>query len=554
MKQNHRIIHYSILATLLCATALPANAAVKVSNASRSNRVGVYQQVAAQPVSAAPTASADVATPTASVDRFNSVTNNSQADTNVAGIDRLQACKNIYPNGEFEWAVPTVGAGAGGAPTCVSVVELRGYQMGEGGSDLILARGKLAAGDGFKCNISEFPEDPSLFAGQADITVTVPADREPTMEDVIAVMNQEQKQNAGLKIAASVLVGGLGGNIAGKNEVGKDGLFGGGKDKVKSTVIGAVGAGALTTAATFSGKIAGDTIMSAGTNAAFGAITGNIMSTGDSVLRIEDCKIGGEDKECLWGLIDKGEDLDAGTPAYVNIASDDNTTYICDTGNKNCTPKELIGIYVTVKDAKGVAKRVTLSELEDSDFAALRAGDCSECFIMTEAKEMINGSQNNGNGLFIKIDSAKVSGQKIAAMLPGIENTAFGLKQSDWKKIKQNNPNLKPVGRTNTGEAFELPAEYTLDDFYPMIVDATDGGIIDLGNKARLKATLTGAGVGGALGAYSAYQGAQDEVSARWVAAVREYKDSLQKVVCMTGKRFLGFYNDDVVIPTPLSE
>ena len=81
------------------------------------------------------------------------------------------------------------------------------------------------------------------------------------------------------------------------------------------------------------------------------------------------------------------------------------------------------------------------------------------------------------------------------------------------------------------------------------MVDATDGGIIDLGNKARLKSTLVGAGAGGALGAFSGYQGAQDDIEKRWVAAVREYKDSLQKVYCVTGSRFLGYYNDQVVIP-----
>ena len=91
--------------------------------------------------------------------------------------------------------------------------------------------------------------------------------------------------------------------------------------------------------------------------------------------------------------------------------------------------------------------------------------------------------------------------------------------------------------------------ENALNNFYPMMLDATDGGIIDLGNKARLKSTLTGAGVGGALGAFSAYQGAQSDIENRWVTAVREYKDSLGKFYCVTGNRYLGQYNDEVVIP-----
>ncbi|MBQ7128059.1 MAG: hypothetical protein IJO18_03680 [Alphaproteobacteria bacterium] len=82
-----------------------------------------------------------------------------------------------------------------------------------------------------------------------------------------------------------------------------------------------------------------------------------------------------------------------------------------------------------------------------------------------------------------------------------------------------------------------------------MYQDAEDGALIDLGNKARLKGTLIGAGAGGALGAFTAYQGAQDEIQQRWVSAVREYKDSLQKIYCATGTRFLTHYNDTVIIP-----
>ena len=85
--------------------------------------------------------------------------------------------------------------------------------------------------------------------------------------------------------------------------------------------------------------------------------------------------------------------------------------------------------------------------------------------------------------------------------------------------------------------------------FVPVYLSSDDGGIIDLDNKARLKSTLTGAGVGGAMGAYTAYQGAQDEVTQRWMAEVQAYKDSLNKIVCVTGTRFLSSYNDDAFIP-----
>ena len=102
-----------------------------------------------------------------------------------------------------------------------------------------------------------------------------------------------------------------------------------------------------------------------------------------------------------------------------------------------------------------------------------------------------------------------------------------------------------------TGNAVGEPIENAkMEDFVPVTVSAKDGGIIDLGNKARLKSTLVGAGAGGALGAFTAYEGAQSDIDDRWVSAVREYKDSLQKFYCVTGNRFLSYYNDVVIIPS----
>jgi hypothetical protein len=64
-----------------------------------------------------------------------------------------------------------------------------------------------------------------------------------------------------------------------------------------------------------------------------------------------------------------------------------------------------------------------------------------------------------------------------------------------------------------------------------------------------MKGTLTGAGVGAGMGAFAGYQGAQKDVEDHWVSAVREYKDSLQKIYCVTGNRFLSYYNDTIIIP-----
>ena len=86
-------------------------------------------------------------------------------------------------------------------------------------------------------------------------------------------------------------------------------------------------------------------------------------------------------------------------------------------------------------------------------------------------------------------------------------------------------------------------------NFSPVYQEAEDGAMIDLSNKARMKGTLTGAGVGAGMGAFAGYQGAQKDVEDRWVSAVREYKDSLQKIYCVTGNRFLSYYNDTIIIP-----
>ena len=134
-------------------------------------------------------------------------------------------------------------------------------------------------------------------------------------------------------------------------------------------------------------------------------------------------------------------------------------------------------------------------------------------------------------------------------MIVGVADKAFGFKKKDWADLKKRSGKFVIMGRGTDGQPYEMTPTPSIDEFYPMYVDAEDGGLIDLGNKARLKGTLIGAGAGGAMGAFTAYQGAQDDIQERWVAAVREYKDSLQKVYCATGKRFLTHYNDLVTIP-----
>ena len=254
-----------------------ACAAVRVGNKTRNSYYGAQmaeqQRIAVQQQQVASTA--DIARMAGDDDARSVVAPTDNISANDA---KLASCSAIYPNGEFSIARPTAGIGTGGAKTCVAVVELRGYQMGTNGSDVVLARANVAAGSTINCNISEFPE---MSYTQDVSNVLFPADAEPTKHDVVKIMNKEQKQNAALKIAATTLVGAIGGNIAGKNDIGNDNLMGTDKGKVKGTVIGALGGAAIGAGNVYGGKVAGDMILSTGVNAAAGGVIGNIMAAGD---------------------------------------------------------------------------------------------------------------------------------------------------------------------------------------------------------------------------------------------------------------------------------
>lgn len=587
--------NYYLLSMLYALCSVSADAAVRVGNASRNYAAG-YQQVNAQREQIAAAAAA-AAAPIATTQSADTETNlpvrvanrelaqklsRGETDSRVS-IATLDSCAMVYPNGEFAWDSPTVGNGAGGASTCVAVVELRGYQMGLDGSDVVLARANLAAGDAVKCNISDFPE----FSYTADATqVTFPADHEPTRADVVQVLNAEQKQNAGLRIAAGTVIGGLAGNAAGKNEIGSDSILGGGKHKTTGTIIGALSGAALMAGNAYSGKVAGDTILSTGVNAAAGSMIGNIAASGESVLRIEDCKIPdvpastkktttassdanadkkvtepqsknskssdanadekiaepqSKNSKCLWGVIRKGTAL-SGKNAYYNTG--DETTLVCESDDTGCKQETLLNIELAAypnKDIDAAAKE---------GFEKITA-DSTKQFYLTEKNEMKNGINPDNSAIYARISNATVAtGTQMPAMIADVNDKAFGYKRSDWAKLKTDLSGHTILGRTSSGAGYALDGEYSINDFYPMMVDASDGGIIDFGNKARLKGTLIGAGAGGALGAYAGYQGAQSDIENRWVTAVREYKDSLQKIYCATGKRFLGYYNDQIIIPT----
>lgn len=587
MKTNkHSILHYSLFAALIGIIPAAAFSAIRVGNHSRSY-AEAYNQVNAQVAAAnsarvnaagvqtgtvAPTATTNVAqtvqqTDTsqtvelpvrvADADLAKQIMNNDPAASVTMG--QLDRCAMIYPNGEFEWARPTLGLGAGGGSTCVAVVELRGYQMGEQGEDLVLARATLASGDTIKCNISEFPD--ATHNNSIHGAVTVPADNPPTMADVERVMNEEQKQNAGLKIAAGAILGGVFGNMAGANDLGEDSLLGTSSGKLQGTAIGALSGAALMAGNSYAGKKAGDIILSTGVNAAAGSLIGNIAATGDAVLRIEDCTVAGRDTSCLWGSVVAHTPLTkVEETAFYNTTTQE--TYVCDAKMQNCKNEELVSIQLEAYP------NVNIDEVAEKQFEEIISNSANQYF-MSNANGVISfvpasaiTDQQGVNvdaskGIFAKLSDGGHIDRKIPAVIPDVQDKAFGMKQSDWREWKRTHQSGVTIyGRSTQGQPYDLPdtTEYSINDFYPMKVEASDGGIIDYSNKARLKTTLIGAGAGGAMGAFVGYQGAQSDIENRWTAAVREYNDSLTKFYCATGNRYLSQYNDDVYIPEITSE
>ena len=574
MKHKTRIMNYSLLAAV---AALPcmAYAGIRVSNNSARSYAGAYNQVAAmrEQEQMAAQQYVDIQTPSSDMVTDNtgrSVTlpvrvANAELAAKIAngdptatiGMRTLEACSRIYPDGEFIWAAPSAGSGRGGASTCSAVVEMRALGAAPDGGDLLLARSNVAAGSSIKCNISEFPEsdyNPEVAE------FSFPADNPPTVNDVVHQMNDEQKKNAGIKIAAGAIIGGLGGNIAGKNDVGKDNLMGTDKGKIQGTAVGALLGAGIGAGNAYAGKVGGDIILSTGVNAAAGGVVGNIMASGDPVLRIEDCVIDGRKTSCLWGNVILNRPLSITTTVcpdatardekmvFYNVNSD--TMLMCDCKMENCRTADLINVGLAAYSGKSVDD----AEAEDRFTKILSSGSG---FKYDRDTNKMQNSASGAEGWALVSRAGERDGAPIRAVVetPNLDKT-FGAKKSDWYKWRNNNPRAKVYNRGTRGETSPLVldgVEYSLNDFYPIMLDVDDGGIVDISNKARLKSTLTGAGIGGAMGGFVGYQGARNDIDARWISAMDEYRGSLTKIYCVTGKRFLSHYNDEIVIPS-LSE
>ncbi|MBO4672331.1 MAG: hypothetical protein J5608_01610 [Alphaproteobacteria bacterium] len=473
-------------------------------------------------------------------------TNNGEKIT--VSNEEMNACQSIYPNGVFDWLQPTSGRNKGGPATCVANIELRAYK---GTAYTVLASAWLAAGDSMNCNIDDFTE-----ITPSGMQYTYPADNPPTEEEVAAVMAQENKSHAGFKILAASLVGGIGGNLVGSNDPGKDSAIGLDKGKLKTTAIGALGGAALMTASTqVNDYKAGSAILSTGMNAAAGAVAGNVLGSGDDVIKFGPCKLGDRDTTCLYGSVtrDAGSAQKYDTNHNLFYDFTNKRTLQCDKdssgGFKNCRA----GPAVT--DIEFGDIKVEQNDIASSTFYNDKikpAGNCkvSTTYEFNEKDKDIKKASNKSACNILQITSATAAGNRIAVFIEDTNNAhrkAFGYK--NWEEAK-NALGLK--GKTDVdmydtqGKKLE---NVDFANFTPAWQSADDSDAVDFGNKARTKATLMGAGGGAALGAISGVAGANAEIQQRWQAEMENYKASLKDLSCSTGGRYLAGYNTIVVIP-----
>lgn len=568
---NNKICKISLFSLILASVAtMPVDGAVKTKNSNRSyadaynqvNALRYQQEYLAATATNATTASATENLPVMVADEklASAILNNI---SELVSMSDLENCSMIYPNGVFRWDIPESGIRRNQTNQCVAVVSLV-----DANTNAVLATTTLAAGDSFKCNIDNFPES---GMNRAIVEKTyLPADSAPTMEDVEAVMNAEQRQNAGFKIAAGAILAGVAGNVLAKNEAGSTSMFGTNKDKLIGTAAGVAAGAGIMAASSYSGKVAGDTINSVAVNAASGMIVGNMLAGangGDGYLNIQTCNIEkvtdanykGE-HDCIIGTYEiKGNTLKeqqtADEPDYkFFIINKQKVVKACkpDQDSKlKCVPynKSLVDITLDGSTEK-FEKIFTEKDSKIYELTGYKVVENSDT-IFEKIDNMDRTTLADDTYYQIK-EAFTTTGEKRHAYIVFKDKVApniKGYKSSDLDTLKTNY-NGAYFLRNNNGSVGDMVTDdETKIRFTPKSKDAEDGGLVDLNNKARAKGTAVGAAAGGAMGGFAGYEGAKSEITDRWTAAVREYEDSLSNFVCMTGTRYLSKYNDYVEIP-----
>ena len=564
--------------------ALPADGAVKMKNSNRSyadayqqvNAMRYQQEYLAATANDVKTASATATLPVMVADEklANEILNNTSETT----IAQLDACSMIYPNGVFRWEIPESGIRKNQTNQCVAVVSLI-----DANTNAVLATTTVAAGDAIKCNIDSFPES---GMNEAVLSKTIlPADNAPTMDDVKSVLNKEQKQHAGLKIATGALISAVAGNALAKKDAGSSGFLGTGKNQIKGTAIGAVTGAGIMAASSYSGKVAGETINSTAVNAASGMIIGNMLAgqndSGDYLV-VQNCKIEknitdndnkivlnkDSNHDCIAGNVIKvGDEItnekymaekQLKTNDFFIIDKNKNVrvcsqntnsdrTFTCSAFSTKLVDIELVAQPNQTKSFNAVFNGKNKNDTDLQDLERYYSADG-----LPSNYTKVGANDANKDNQYYKIASAKEAKNPQHAYVIFDGDAGFKSYKKKTSELDGLLGNKKHVfvRRNSDGSVGALiPKEGDNIRFEPTSGDASDGGLVDITNGARKKGTLTGTAAGGALGGLAGYQGAKSEVEERWVSAVREYEDSLSNFVCMTGGRFLSQYNSYAEIP-----
>ncbi len=478
----------------------------------------------AQAAAAVQPASATVDLPVAVEDEklARAITEN-KSDTKISDLER---CSMIYPNGVFKWGIPQSGIRKNQKPQCIAVVNLVDAE-----TKSILATTTVAAGDAMRCNIDMFPEEGYEVALS---NVELPADEPPTMKDAEKALNKEQKHNAGIKIAAAALIGGLAGNMLGPKKKDDDKLLGTGKMQLLTTAAGAAGAAGLMAASSYSGKVAGDTIKSTAASATAGMLAGNMaagLMSSESVLGTTKCtvKVGdkSEEMDCVPGRAYKATDTET-----VYMTKGGTTVYTCNKNNDqfSCTSYDFIDLTI---NGKSIEK---ITDWDSIDGAICKETDGGSTYSASTCTEENVEKLFKGQGKKYSEDWAAY-----AVFKKDLPTKPLGYKVGDFDKLKKNPGVIYYERKSDNTVGNKLNQSVS---FEPAARNAQDGSIIDLNNEARAKATMLGTAAGGALGGFSGYQGAQAEIVDRWTTAMREYDEYLLKFYCATGTRYLNKYNE----------
>lgn len=530
-------------------SASVAGLRVKTTHAGAHNQAMAIQQqyIAEQSIPVVQTASATETLPVEVEDKelAEDIKNNKSDSVTMADLDR---CSMVDIRGVFKWGIPESGMRQTTQPQCMAVVDLKDANSGK-----VLATTTVAAGDAIKCNIDMFPESgyqPALSE------VVLPADNPPTEKDIEKALNKEQKQNAGFKIAAAAIIGGLAGNALAPKASGDSKLLGTSKTQLADTAIGALAAGGIMAASSYSGKVAGETIKSTAVNATAGMLVGNMgagMTDNNSVLATTKCKVKNDagkevEKDCVIGHF---YDLSNGTEINNNNGeyyATENGAVVYDCSSDVCKLYNS-PLHNIVFAGKNGGSSISQSSAKTGEIAQK-----SQSYWLVEGKMSDNNTTDDNNKtVFYKIESAQSSGnaRMAYAVFDNLQSKAFGYKVSDFdNKLKNNNPEYYERYNNTDSAGNKLTAKENKFVFKPSARSSEDGSIIDLSNEARAKATMIGAAAGGALGGFVGYQGAQNEISERWVTAMTEYTDSLSNFYCATGGRFLSYYNGYAEVPS----